>query len=68
MKAYNTAVIAGDGIGREVVPESIRVLEAAGKRIGFHAEKISSHSQRPIAGGRRYAHVHDSSCFVFHSS
>ncbi len=34
-KAYKIAVIAGDGIGREVVPEGIRVLEAAGRRFGF---------------------------------
>lgn len=32
---FNIAVIAGDGIGKEVVPEGIRVLEAAGKRFGF---------------------------------
>ena len=35
MKTFNIAVIAGDGIGREVVPEGIRVLEAAGQRFGF---------------------------------
>ena len=35
MKTFNIAVIAGDGIGKEVVPEGIRVLEAAGKRHGF---------------------------------
>lgn len=35
MKLFNIAVIAGDGIGKEVVPEGIRVLEAAGKRFGF---------------------------------
>ncbi len=29
------AVIAGDGIGREVVPEGIRVLEAVGRRFGL---------------------------------
>ena len=29
------AVIAGDGIGKEVVPEGIRVLNAAGNRFGF---------------------------------
>jgi tartrate dehydrogenase/decarboxylase/D-malate dehydrogenase len=28
-------VIAGDGIGREVVPEGMRVVEAAGRRFGF---------------------------------
>jgi tartrate dehydrogenase/decarboxylase/D-malate dehydrogenase len=34
-KSYKVAVIAGDGIGLEVVPEGIRVLEAAGRRFGF---------------------------------
>lgn len=34
-KHYNVAVIAGDGIGREVVPEGIRALEAAGRLFGF---------------------------------
>ncbi len=32
---HRIAVIAGDGIGREVVPEGIRVLEVAGRRFGF---------------------------------
>ncbi|HET8922295.1 MAG TPA: tartrate dehydrogenase [Candidatus Acidoferrum sp.] len=35
MKTFNIAVIAGDGIGKEVVPEGIRVLDAAGQRYGF---------------------------------
>ncbi len=37
-KNYQIAVIPGDGIGKEVVPEGIRVLEAAGKKFGiaFH--------------------------------
>src|SRR5260370_1420620 len=35
MKTFNSAVIAGAGIGKEVVPEGIRVLDAAGKRFGF---------------------------------
>jgi tartrate dehydrogenase/decarboxylase/D-malate dehydrogenase len=32
LKSYKIAVIEGDGIGREVVPEGLRVLEAAGRR------------------------------------
>ena len=32
MHTYNIAVIPGDGIGKEVVPEGIRVLEAVGRR------------------------------------
>jgi tartrate dehydrogenase/decarboxylase / D-malate dehydrogenase len=35
MKTFKIAVIPGDGIGKEVVPEGIRVLGAAGKRFGF---------------------------------
>jgi len=29
---YKIAVIPGDGIGKEVIPEGLRVLEAAAKR------------------------------------
>jgi len=38
MKRYKIAVIPGDGIGQEVVPEGLRVLEAVGQRfdIDFH--------------------------------
>ena len=32
---YRIAVIPGDGIGREVMPEGIRVLEAAGRKYGI---------------------------------
>jgi tartrate dehydrogenase/decarboxylase/D-malate dehydrogenase len=35
MNEYKIAVIPGDGIGKEVVPEGIRVLEAAAKRFGL---------------------------------
>ncbi len=35
METHRIAVIAGDGIGREVVPEGIRVLEAAAAHFGF---------------------------------
>jgi tartrate dehydrogenase/decarboxylase/D-malate dehydrogenase len=34
-RVYKVAVIPGDGIGKEVVPEGVRVLEAAAKRFGF---------------------------------
>jgi tartrate dehydrogenase/decarboxylase/D-malate dehydrogenase len=37
-QAHKIAVIPGDGIGREVVPEGIRVLEAAGARFGVEFE------------------------------
>jgi tartrate dehydrogenase/decarboxylase/D-malate dehydrogenase len=35
MTTHRIAVIAGDGIGKEVVPEGQRVLEAAGRRFGI---------------------------------
>jgi tartrate dehydrogenase/decarboxylase/D-malate dehydrogenase len=35
MKSYRIAAIPGDGIGKEVVPEGIRVLDAAGRRFGI---------------------------------
>jgi len=35
VKDYRIAVIPGDGIGTEVVPEGLRVLEAAGSRFGI---------------------------------
>jgi tartrate dehydrogenase/decarboxylase / D-malate dehydrogenase len=33
--AHRIAVIPGDGIGKEVVPEGVRVLDAAARRFGF---------------------------------
>jgi tartrate dehydrogenase/decarboxylase / D-malate dehydrogenase len=36
--AHRIAVIPGDGIGKEVLPEGMRVLEAAGRRFGFDLE------------------------------
>jgi tartrate dehydrogenase/decarboxylase / D-malate dehydrogenase len=35
MKTYEIAVIPGDGIGKEVVPEGLKVLEAAGAKFGI---------------------------------
>src|SRR4051812_16204729 len=35
---YKIAVIPGDGIGKEVVPEGIRVIEAAARKFGFGLE------------------------------
>ena len=35
VRTYKIAVLPGDGIGPEVVPEAIKVLEAAGKRHGL---------------------------------
>ena len=38
METRRIAVIPGDGIGREVVPEGLRVLEAAARKFGFTAD------------------------------
>ena len=38
MKTFELAVIAGDGIGKEVVPEGLRVLEAVGAQFDLRFE------------------------------
>ena len=38
MARYRNAVIPGDGIGKETVPEGIRVLDAVGSRFGIDFE------------------------------
>ena len=38
--SHRIAVIQGDGIGREVVPAAIRVIEAATRRFGFRCEFV----------------------------
>ena len=38
MKTYRIATIPGDGIGKEVLPEGIRVLDAVAKRHGVRFE------------------------------
>ncbi|MBM4187504.1 MAG: tartrate dehydrogenase [Gemmatimonadetes bacterium] len=35
MKNYRIALIPGDGIGKEVVPEGVRVLDAVGRKLGI---------------------------------
>jgi tartrate dehydrogenase/decarboxylase/D-malate dehydrogenase len=37
-KTFRIAAIAGDGIGKEVLPEGLKVLEAAAKRFGLALE------------------------------
>ncbi len=37
-RVYRIAVIAGDGIGKEVMPEGVRILEAAAKKFGFQVQ------------------------------
>ncbi len=36
MKSYRIATIPGDGIGQEVVPQGIRVLNAVGRKFGIN--------------------------------
>jgi tartrate dehydrogenase/decarboxylase / D-malate dehydrogenase len=38
MSKHRIAVIAGDGIGTEVMPEGLRVMEAAATRFGIDLE------------------------------
>ncbi len=38
MKTYRIATIPGDGIGKEVLPEGVRVLDAVGRKHGFGFE------------------------------
>ncbi|HEY8908029.1 MAG TPA: tartrate dehydrogenase, partial [Rhodoferax sp.] len=35
---FRIAVLAGDGIGKEVMPEGLRVAQAAAARFGFELE------------------------------
>ncbi|MCJ2180921.1 tartrate dehydrogenase [Novosphingobium album (ex Hu et al. 2023)] len=37
-RSYSIAVIAGDGIGKEVMPEGVRALEAASAAFGFQLD------------------------------
>jgi len=40
MSKYRIAVLPGDGIGKEVMPEGLRVLEAAAKRFGIELDFV----------------------------
>ena len=37
-RVHRIAVIPGDGIGKEVMPEGVRVLETAAKKFGFELQ------------------------------
>lgn len=54
MARYKVAVIEGDGIGREVVPEGLRVLEAAGRRfdVTFSWQHFDWGCERYLQTGR----------------
>jgi tartrate dehydrogenase/decarboxylase/D-malate dehydrogenase len=51
MKIHRIAVIAGDGIGKEVMPEGIRVLDAAARKFGI----VLSFDHFDFASGDYYA-------------
>ena len=68
MKQYRIAAIPGDGIGNEVLPEGIRVLEAAGKRFGlsfafdhfdWSCEHYAKHGRMMPEGGLDRIRKHD---------
>ena len=46
-RVYRIAVIPGDGIGKEVMPEGLRVLEAASKKFGFELRLACPEPLRP---------------------
>lgn len=54
MALHKIAVIPGDGIGKEVVPEGLRVLEAAGRRfdIRFDWQTLDWSSETYLKTGR----------------
>jgi len=54
LKKYNIAVIEGDGIGHEVVPEGLRVLEAAGRKfdVSFAWKHFDWSCERFLKTGR----------------
>ncbi len=52
MKQYRIAVIPGDGIGHEIVPAGVRVLDEAAERFGFTLEK----KEFPFGAGYYKAH------------
>ena len=51
---HKIAVIPGDGIGREVVPEGIRVLDAVARRFGFALACTPSCTRTHARDGTEY--------------
>ena len=47
VRRHAIAVIAGDGIGREVTPAALEVLEAVGRAHGFEWPARSASRPRP---------------------
>ena len=54
MKQFSIAVLAGDGIGPEVMKEGVKVLEAAGKKFGFNLNL----EHAPVGGAAYDLHSH----------
>ena len=54
MNTFKIAVVPGDGIGKEVVPEGLRVLEAAGRRfdVGFSWHRFDWSCETYLQTGR----------------
>ena len=46
MSTYRVAVLAGDGIGPEVMHEALRVLSAAEQKYGFNTQRV----EKPVGG------------------
>ena len=42
------AVLAGDGVGREIVPEAVKVLKVVAERYGHTFEFISGRGSRSM--------------------
>ena len=45
---YRIAVIPGDGIGNEVIPEGMKVLEAVARRSFVHRRRFGPTRENPV--------------------
>ncbi len=52
MKTYRIALLPGDGIGKEVVPAAVRVLEAAARDFSFSFDPFDWGCERYLRTGR----------------
>ena len=55
---YTVAVIAGDGIGKEVMPEGLRALEATCHKFGINL-KFTEYPFSSIDYYQKHGHVFD---------
>ncbi len=73
MSTHRIAVIAGDGIGKEVMPEGLRVLDAAARRFGIalqldpfdfaHCDYFAQHGEMMPADWKQRIGGHDAIFF-----